>query len=749
MARTKKSKAEEKKEIVHAPARPQPITETIEKNYMPYVMTVILSRAIPEIDGLKPSHRKLLYTMYKMGLLTGNRTKSTNVVGQTMKLNPHGDAAIYETMVRLTRDNETLLHPLVDSKGTFGKQYSSEMPPAASRYTEVKLEEFSIELFRGIDKNAVDMIDNYDGTMKEPRLLPTTYPNVLVMPNSGIAVGMASEICSFNLAEICDGTVALLKKPNLPIEKLMDIIKAPDFSGGGLLLYDADAMREVFETGQGSVRLRARYVYDKANNCIDILQIPYSTSIELIMKKLTEMIKAGKLKEVTDFRDETDLHGFKLTLDLRRGVDPDKLMLKLFHYTPLESNFKCNFNILVDAVPRRLGVKDILTEWIRFRMGCLHRELTYDLGKKKDKLHLLKGLGKILLDIDKAIRIIRKTEDDEKVIPNLMEGFSIDEVQANYIADIKLRNLNRRYILDRISEIEALQKEIEELEGILADELKLKALIAKQLNTIKQKYGKPRKTIIVEPPFDVYDPAKSEAEEAIPTKLVFTQEGYIKKVAIRTAPNAKPEEHRLKEGDRITDIIDANPNDDILFFTDKAQVFRAHVSEFDLLKAAQMGEFVPSKLGMGEGERPLMMHLLHTSLSSKDHVVLIFQNGKGVRIPMSAYETKGFRRKLTAAYSEASPIAGILFEKHNKPLDLLLVGTDNRGILIKSALIPEKTTRTSQGVQLITMKPGALLDRVIAAPAADSKFAGASCRKIKIPSASVELKKGDIPDELK
>lgn len=748
MARTPKNKAEEKKEIVHAPAHPQPITETIEKNYMPYVMTVILSRAIPEIDGLKPSHRKLLYTMYKMGLLTGNRTKSTNVVGQTMRLNPHGDASIYDTLVRLTRDNETLLHPLIDSKGTFGKQYSSDTAPAASRYTEVKLEEFSNELFRGIDKNAVDMVDNYDSTMKEPRLLPTTYPNVLVMPNSGIAVGMASEICSFNLAEICDGTIALLKKPNLSIEKLMEIIKAPDFSGGGLLLYDEASMREVFETGQGSVRLRARYAYDKANNCIDILQIPYSTSIELIMKKLTEMIKGSKLKEVTDFRDETDLHGFKLTLDLRRGVDPDKLMLKLFHYTPLESNFKCNFNILVDGAPRRMGVKEILTEWIRFRMGCLHRELTFDLGKKKDKLHLLKGLGKILLDIDKAIRIIRKTEDDDQVIPNLMAGFSIDEIQANYIADIKLRNLNRRYILDRIGEIEALQKEIEELESILADELKLKAVIAKQLANIKQKYGKPRKTIIVEPPFDVYDPAKSEAEEAVPSKLVFTQEGYIKKMAIRTAPNAKPEEHRLKEGDRVADIIDADPGDDVLFFTDKAQVFRAHVSEFDLLKASQMGEFVPSKLGMGDGERPLMMHLLHGTLSAKDHVVLIFQNGKGVRIPMSAYETKGFRRKLTTAYSEASPIVAILFEKQNKPLDLMLVGSDNRGILIKSTLIPEKTTRTSQGVQLITMKPGATLSRVLAAPATEGKFSGASCRKIKIPSASVELKKGDVPEDL-
>ncbi len=747
MAKTRKTKASEKEVIIHAPARPQLITETIEKNYMPYAMSVIISRAIPEIDGLKPSHRKLLYTMYKMGLLTGNRTKSANVVGQTMKLNPHGDAAIYETMVRLTRGNETLLHPLVDSKGSFGKQYSSEMVYAASRYTEVKLEDFAAELFRGIDKNAVEMIDNYDGTMKEPVLLPTTFPNVLVMPNSGIAVGMASDICSFNLGEICDGTIAILKKPKITTEKLMEIIKAPDFSGGGALLYDAESMREVFETGQGSVRLRARYVYDKANNCIDIIQIPYSTSIELIMKKLTEMVKAGKLKEVTDFRDEIDVNGFKLTLDLRRGIDPDKLMLKLFHYTPLESSFKCNFNILVDSVPRRMGVKEILTEWIRFRIGCVSRELTFDLSKKKDKLHLLKGLGKILLDIDKAIRIIRKTEEDEKVIPNLMEGFSIDEIQANYIADIKLRNLNQRYILDRISEIKALQQEIADIEATLADELKLKALIAKQLTDIKQKYAQPRKTMILEPPFPMFDPAKSETEEAVPSRILVTSEGYLKKLAMpRTGTN---EEQRLKDGDRILDTVQVEPTDDLLFFTDRAQLFRARVSEFELTKASLMGDFLPSKLGMAEGEKPLLMLVLSGTLSEKDHVVFIFENGKGVRIPLSAYETKGFRRKITSAYSEASPIVAVLYEKANKPLDILLECSDKRGILIKSALIPEKSTRTSVGVQLIQMKPKAKLTRVYSAPAADGKFSDASCRKIKIPAASVELKRNDIPADEK
>ena len=475
MARKKKDSKNEIREIIHAPIAIQPITETLEKNYMPYAMSVIISRAIPEIDGFKPAHRKLLYTMYKMGLMTGGRTKSTNVVGQTMKLNPHGDAAIYETMVRLTRANEALLHPFIDSKGTFGKQYSSDMKYAASRYTEVKLDSFCNEIFRGIDKNAVDMVDNYDGTMKEPVLLPTSYPNLLVTPNMGIAVGIASSVCPFNLAEICDGTIALLKNPKTSLDKIISIVKAPDFPGGGLIIHDQDQLRSIYETGQGSVRIRSRYVYDKESNCIDIIQIPYSTSIELIIKRITELVKLGKLKEIVDFRDEIDLNGFKLTIDIRRGTDPDKLMEKLYKLTPLEDSFKCNFNFLVDSTPRQMGIIEILTEWIKFRTKCVSRELEFDLQKKKDKLHLLLGLGKILLDIDKAIRIIRTTEHEQDVVPNLEKGFEIDTVQAEYIADIKLRHLNREYILGRIKEIEGLQNEIAEIESILADELSSRA----------------------------------------------------------------------------------------------------------------------------------------------------------------------------------------------------------------------------------------------------------------------------------
>ncbi len=530
MARKKKA---EKKEIVYAPIVYQPITETIEKNYMPYVMSVIVSRAIPEIDGLKPAHRKLLYTMYKMGLLTGSRTKSANIVGQTMKLNPHGDASIYETMVRLTRGNATLLHPLVDSKGSFGKQYSSEMKYAASRYTECKLDPICHELFAGIDKNAVDMVDNYDATLKEPVLLPTTFPNVLVMPNMGIAVGMASNICSFNLAEICDGTIALLRNPKLPVEKMMEIVKAPDFSGGATILYDREEMYKIYTTGQGSVKMRARYSYDKDAGCIDILQIPYSTTIELILAKLTTLYKEGKIKEITDFRDEIDLTGFKLTLDIRRGVDPDKLMAKLFKLTPLEDSFKCNFNVLINSVPKTLGLVDILKEWIAFRLDCLRRELTFDLQKKKDKLHLLLALGKILLDIDKAIRIIRRTEKEEDVVPNLMAGFEIDEIQANYIADIKLRNLNREYILNRIADIEGLQQEIAELEETLQDELKQKALIIKQLTEIKKKYGQPRLTQIMSTEaLPVYN--EEEHVENYNARFVLTREGYFKKITFQS-----------------------------------------------------------------------------------------------------------------------------------------------------------------------------------------------------------------------
>ena len=514
-----------------APAAPQLITDVIETNYMPYTMSVIISRAIPDIDGFKPAHRKLLYTMYKMGLLTGQRTKSANIVGQTMKLNPHGDAAIYETMVRLTRGNEALLHPFVDSKGSFGKQYSRDMAFAASRYTEAKLDPFCAEIFRGVDKNAVDMVPNYDNSTTEPVLLPTSFPNILVSPNMGIAVGMASSICSFNLGEVCDATIALLRHPNTTVDTLMDIIKAPDFPGGAYIIYNREAMRRVFETGRGPLRMRARYSYDKDANCIDVTQIPYSTSIEAIIAKITDAMKSGKIKDITDVRDEIDLSGFKLTIDLRRGTDPDKLMTKLYKLTPLEDSFDCNFNVLIDGAPRQLGVADILREWIRFRMGCLRRELRFDLGKKKDKLHLLRGLGLILLDIDRAIAIIRQTAKESDVVPNLMQAFHLDEIQAEYIAEIKLRHLNREYIMERLTEIENLQKEIKELEEIIGDDLKVKAEIAKQLAEIKKKYAKPRKTQLISDE-DIEVATADDFVENYNAKLILTHDGYFKKITL-------------------------------------------------------------------------------------------------------------------------------------------------------------------------------------------------------------------------
>ncbi len=713
--------------IVHAPPTPQPITETIEKNYMPYVMSVIVSRAIPEIDGFKPSHRKLLYTMYKMGLMNGARTKSANVVGQTMKLNPHGDMAIYETMVRLTRGNEALLHPFVDSKGSFGKQYSSYMAFAAPRYTEVKLDGFCAEIFRGIDKDAVDLVDNYDGTMKEPVLLPTSFPNVLVTPNTGIAVGMASNICSFNLAEICDGTVALLKNPRLSTDKLMDLVKAPDFPSGGQLIYDREALREVYETGSGSIKLRARYSYDKASGCIDILQIPYSTTIEQIMKKLTELVKEGKLKEVTDFRDEIDLSGFKLTLDLRRGVDPDKLMARLFKQTPLEDSFKCNFNILIDSVPRQMGVREILEEWIKFRLVCLRRELTYDLNKKKDKLHLLLGLGKILLDIDKAIRIVRETAKEEDVVPNLMAGFHIDEIQAEYIAEIKLRNLNREYILNRIKEIENLQEEIADLEATIADELKMKALIIKQLAEIKKKYGQPRKTQLIYAD-EIEEINAEDLIENFSVRLVLTREGYFKKIT--QASLRGNDEQKLKEGDRIIFNADADNKTEFLVLTDRAQLYRGKVSDFETAKASAMGEFLPAKLGMEDGERPILMRLA-TEFGEDEHFIFLFENGKGVRVPLSAYQTKSARRKQSGVYSTASPIVAAFCT--TEPIDLLLVNSVGKAILIKSSLIPLKTTRTAAGVSLISLKGNVTLTEVL--DDFEQKYDTKGCRKLKIPAA--------------
>ena len=737
----KKKKAPVIEELPPAPVRYQPITETIETNYMPYVMSVIVSRAIPEMDGFKPSHRKLLYTMYRMGLMTGTRTKSATIAGRTMAIHPHGDAGIYDTMVRLTRDYEALLHPFVDSKGAFGKQYSTNMKAAAPRYTEAKLDPFCAEIFKGIDKNAVEMVDNYDGTLKEPVLLPTTFPNVLVTPNMGIAVGMASNICPFNLAEICDGTIAMLKKPNISIERLMELIKGPDFPGGGTLIYDEATMRQVFENGQGPVRLRARYRYDKDENCIDILQIPYSTTIEQIIDKISDLVKSGSLKEVTDFRDEIDIAGFKLTLDLRRGVDPEKLMAKLYKLTSLEDSFKCNFNILIDSVPRQMGVAEILREWIWFRMGCVRRELTFDLGKKRDKLHLLEALAKVLLDIDLAIKIIRKTEREADVIPALMKGFDIDEIQAEYIAEIKLRALNREYILNRIAEMEDLRKEIAELEAILGDDLKIKAYIANQLQEIKKKYGQPRRTQILHVnEVAVYE--EDDAVENFPVKLIFTREGYFKKIAITARTQFSVEDQKLKDGDVITTVLDAENRDDLVFFTDKCQVYRASVDDFDSLKAASMGDYLPTKLKMDEDEHPIYMEV-RNDYPEVENMIFLFENGKGVRVPVTAYVTKGTRRKLTGAYSDASPLVAVLKDKDKTPIDILMISSADRAILIKSSLIPQKTTRTSGGVQLFTLKRGQTLKRALS-DFGDNFQNVKSYRKLKIPATGTLLEEKNI-----
>lgn len=738
MARKKKQN-DEKQPLVYAPVIPQPITETIEKNYMPYTMSVIVSRAIPEIDGFKPAHRKILYTMYTMGLLKGQRTKSANIVGAVMKLHPHGDQSIYETMVRLTRGNETLLHPFVDSKGSFGKQYSSDMKFAAPRYTEAKLDSFCVELFEGIDKNAVDMVDNYDGTLKEPRLLPTTFPNILVTPNSGIAVGMASDICPFNLAEICDGTIAVLKKPDVSVDKIMEIVKAPDFPGGGQIIYDDEQMRNIYENGDGSFKIRSRYSYDSSENCIDILQIPYSTTIEQILNKISALVKEGKLKEVVDFRDEIDRDGFKLTLDLRKGVDPDKLMQKLFRVTPLESSYKCNFNIIIDGEPRQMGVVEILNEWISFRKACLTRELKFDLGKKNDKLHLLLGLGKILLDIDKAIRIIRKTEKEEDVIPNLCEGFSIDEIQANYIAEIKLRNLNREYILNRISEIEDLKQQIAEIEEILADEFKLKALIAKQLTEIKKKYGQPRRSQIIHSDnIEAY--VEEDEVENYPCKIVLSKEGYFKKITYKSLQGN--DEQRFKDGDSLRQIFDAENKDTVMFFTDKAQLYRAAVADFENSKASVIGDFLPAVLKMDAGEKPIFM-TLQSEFRAGYNYVFIFENGKGLRVNEKAYETSSVRRKLKGVFSAASPIVAVFSEQEKNPFEIMLVSSEDRAIIIKTSLIPIKSTKTSIGVQLMNVKKNHKLTSAISD--FESVYENTKgYRKLKLPATGVLLSEKDI-----
>ena len=733
----KKIQKEHKADDVVAPIVDQPITETVEKNYMPYVMSVIISRAIPEIDGFKPAHRKVLYTMYKQGLLTGPRTKSANVVGQTMKIHPHGDASIYDTLVRLTRGHEALLHPFVDSKGSFGKHYSSDMAYAAPRYTEVKLDPFCAEIFKGIDKTAVEMVPNYDNTMVEPVLLPTTFPNILVSANMGIAVGMASRICSFNLGEVCDGAIQVLRNPNTDVDQMLDIIKAPDFQGGAYIIYDRKQLADIYATGRGSFTMRAKYVYDKSSNCIDIIEIPYSTSLEAIMKRLTEMIKNGSLKEVSDFRDEIDLKGFKLTLDLKRGIDPDKLMNKLFKQTPLEDEFSCNFNVLIDSAPRQIGVIEILKEWIRFRMDCVRRELSFDLGKKEERLHLLEGLREILLDIDKAIKIIRDTKNDKDVIPNLMTGFRIDEVQAEFIAEIKLRHLNREYIISRLDEIKKLTEEIADLKSLITSEAKLKNYIAKQLKEIKAKYGKERRTELMYAEDIVFEP-EEEIVDTTPVRVVLTKDGYFKKITMQSLRGN--DEHNLKEGDSVSVSEDATNSDDIIFFTDKAQCYKSNASAFDYSKASQLGDYIPSKLAMDKDEKVVFMKCIKGNDYSKGNFMFFFENGKGVKVPVLAYETKTNRKKLVGAFSDISPIVKIIYEED--PVELLFISNAKRGIVISSNLVPVKASRSSQGVSIFTLKGGQKLVDVLV-DFADKFTSSKSLKKIKIPATGIAIEEYD------
>lgn len=673
----------------------QNIDSTIRENYMPYAMSVILSRAIPEIDGFKPSHRKLLYTMYKMGLLNGARTKSANIVGATMKLNPHGDLAIYDTMVRLSRGYEALLHPYVDSKGNFGKFYSRDMAWAASRYTEAKLDKICNELFRDIDKDTVDFVDNYDNTMKEPSLLPVAFPSVLVNTNTGIAVGMASNICSFNLKEICETTAALIRDPN---HDVMQTLPAPDFIGGCQIIYDENALRQVYETGKGGIKLRARYEYDKSANCIDVLSIPSTTTCEVIIEKIIDLVKAGKIKDIADVRDETGIDGLKITIDLKRGVDPDRLMAKLYRFTTLEDSFSCNFNVLIGGVPRVLGVKALLEEWIAFRIECVRRRTYFDRNKKAEKLHLLKGLEAILLDIDKAVKIVRKTDEEAEVVPNLMIGFGIDEVQAEYVAEIKLRHLNREYILKRTAEIEALEKEIAELDEILKSKTRIKTIIVKELKEIAEKYGQPRKSIIIYEDIVSYTEEKDDVPD-YPVNLFFTKEGYFKKItpqSLRMSSN-----HKLKDGDEIAQTCEFSNNGELLFFTDKCQVYKAKAADFADTKASTLGDYVPAKLGMDEGENAVYM------VATKDYkgiLLFAFENGKLAKVPLEAYQTKTNRKKLTGAYSDKSPLAGMVFFTEDK--EFLLKASSGRMLLIHSGAINLKTTRSTQGVAVMKLKKG-------------------------------------------
>ena len=714
----------------------QAVSETLEVNYMPYAMSVIVSRAIPEIDGFKPSHRKLLYTMYKMGLLTGGRTKSANIVGQTMRLNPHGDAAIYETMVRLAKGNETLLHPFVDSKGNFGKVYSRDMAYAASRYTEAKLDSICGELFRDIDSDTVDMVDNYDATMKEPSLLPTTFPNVLVSANQGIAVGMASNICSFNLKEVCDTTIALMKNPD---HDILETLPGPDFSTGGELLFDEAATREIYSTGRGSFRLRSKWRYVREGNLIEITEIPYSTATEVIMDKVAELIKAGKIREISDMRDETDLGGLKLTIDLKRGVDPEKLMQKLFRMTPLQDSFACNFNILIAGMPRVMGVGEILAEWTAWRTDCVKRRIYFQIQKKQERLHLLKGLEKILLDIDRAIAIIRETELENEVVPNLMIGFGIDEIQAGFVAEIKLRNINKEYILKQTKATSQLEQEIADLEDTLNSARKLKNVIIKELQQVSEKFGQPRKTEIL---YNVEDAEPENEEDQVPdypVTVFVSKEGYLKKITAQSLRMSG--EQKFKEGDSLDYTRETTNRAELLVFTDQFQCYKTRLSDFDDGKASLLGDYLPSKLGFDQGEN--LLQVIFPG-DGKGFVLFFFENGKVAKVPLSAYETKTNRKKLTGAFSDKSRVVKILSLESDA--QIALYSTDGRAMIFSTADLLPKTTRNTIGVAVMSLKKKALLQNALLLE--ESGIENVSRYRMKsIPAAGALLRPEDSQEK--
>ena len=739
MARKKKDPEQGKKKIntdgimgLVGSTTEQAISETLELNYMPYAMSVIVSRAIPEIDGFKPSHRKLLYTMYKMGLLNGGRTKSANIVGQTMRLNPHGDAAIYETMVRLARGNETLLHPFVDSKGNFGKVYSRDMAYAASRYTEAKLDGICSEIFKDIDCDTVDMVDNYDATMKEPSLLPTTFPNVLVSANQGIAVGMASNICSFNLKEVCETTIALMKNPD---HDILETLPGPDFSTGGELLFDEATTREIYSTGRGSFKLRAKWHYVKEGNLIEITEIPYSTATEVIMDKVAELIKIGKIKEIADMRDETDLGGLKLTIDLKRGVEPEKLMQKLFRMTTLQDSFPCNFNVLIAGMPRVMGVGEILEEWTAWRTDCVKRRIFFQIQKKEDRLHLLKGLERILLDIDKAIKIIRETELESEVVPNLMIGFGIDEIQANFVAEIKLRNINKEYILKQTKAIDQLEEEIAELRDTLNSSKKLKNVLIKELQQVADKYGQPRKTEIIYAADEIQPEEEEEQIPDYPVTVFVSKEGYLKKITAQSLRMSG--EQKFKEGDSLAFSVEATNRGEILVFTDKFQCYKSRLSDFDDGKASLLGDYLPQKLGFEQGETVVQVILPG---DYKGFVLFFFENGKAAKVPLSAYETKTNRKKLTGAYSDKSPLKTAMALQTDE--QIVVYATDGRALIFSTALLLPKTTRNTQGVSVMSLKKKSALSHALRL--ADSGITNQSRYRSKtVPAAGALLKQED------